>query len=353
MDINHNQSRLLFISLYESDYSRSAVLLSGLKSASFHQLTGSLMDNAVRIRRIVKSDPELQAIVVMSPSHYLSISARLFSDKKVVLDAGWPLSDSSRLRIRGIRGIITLLKDYCLDFISFQASHIVVVESQAQKIRVQRNFLLHQKKIHVIYTSLDEKKFDSSRGAKKEIGGDIRLMMDTSKKVVLFRGKNNPESGLELLALASSSISSAIQLVVVSSNLSKNITFDNSAILIDRFLSPAELQEVYRLSTLVIGQLGNTSRQQWTIPHKFFESAFFKVPYLSKSSKAIGEVSVSPPDLVVSKNIGPKDLAEQINSLVSKENELDKAGFNLHEDYQTTASQDISVNSFLRIINTL
>jgi glycosyltransferase involved in cell wall biosynthesis len=343
------QTRFLFLSLYNPDYSRSAVIFSGLPKASFDQIRGNLVAKVTNIWKAIRTNPDISVIVIMSPSHYLTIIARLVTRKHVILDAGWPLSDSSRLRSHGIQGRISLIKNYCLDLLSFHAAQIVIVESEAQKRRTQHNYFLKEKKLHVIYTGLDEKKYAQQLGVVTNIDVDIREIVKSKKQLVLFRGKNNPESGLELLAQASCSISSSIQLVVISSNLPKNIVFDNSAIVVSRFINDGELKEIYESSVLTIGQLGNTPRQQWTLPHKFFESAFFGVAYLSKHTKAIAEITKIPSDLLVAEDIQAKELAEKINALVANKDKLDSASESLLKDFRKIASQEMAIQSFLRI----
>jgi len=349
MGLEDNQTRYLFLSLYNPDYSRSAVIFSGLPKASFNQIRGNLVAKVTNTWKAVRANPDISVIVIMSPSHYLTIFARLVTRKYVILDAGWPLSDSSRLRAHGIQGRISLIKDYCLDLLAFHAAQVVIVESEAQKRRSQRNYFLKDKKLHVIYTGLDEKKYVQHVGAVTNIGEDVKDIIKNKKRIVLFRGKNNPESGLELLAQASRSISSSIQLVVISSNLTKNIVFDKSTIVVSRFINDNELREIYESSALTIGQLGNTLRQQWTLPHKFFESAFFGVAYLSKHTKAIAEITKIPSDLLVAEDIQAKELAEKINALVANKDKLESASGELVKDYQKNASQKIVTQSFLRI----
>ena len=349
MGSEDKQTRFLFLSLYNPDYSRSAVIFSGLPKASFNQIRGNLVAKVTNTWKVVRANPEISVIVIMSPSHYLTIFARLATKKHVVLDAGWPLSDSSRLRAHGIQGRISLIKDYFLDLLSFHAAQIVIVESEAQKRRTQHNYFLKEKKLHVIYTGLDEKKYAQHLGFVTNIGVDIREIVKSKKQIVLFRGKNNPESGLELLAQASSSISPSIQLVVISSNLPKSIVFDKSTIVVSRFINDDELREIYESSALTIGQLGNTPRQQWTLPHKFFESAFFGVAYLSKHTKAIAEITKIPSDLLVTEDIEAKELAEKINALVANKDKLESASENLRKDYQLSTNQEIATQSFLRI----
>lgn len=349
MGSEDNQTRFLFLSLYNPDYSRSAVIFSGLPKARFIQIRGNLVAKVTNTWKAVRANPDISVIVIMSPSHYLTIFVRIVTRKLVVLDAGWPLSDSSRVRAHGIQGRISLIKDYCLDLLSLHAAQIVIVESEAQKRRTQLNYFLKEKKLHVIYTGLNEKKYTQLLEADTDIGEDIKKIIKCKKQIVLFRGKNNPESGLELLAQASSLISSSIQLVVISSNLPKNIVFAKSTIVVSRFINDDELREIYESSALTIGQLGNTPRQQWTLPHKFFESAFFGVAYLSKHTKAIAEISKIPSDLMLAEDIEAKELAEKINALVANEDKLESASENLRKDYEKAASQEIATQSFLRI----
>jgi hypothetical protein len=54
----------------------------------------------------------------------------------------------------------------------------------------------------------------------------------------------------------------------------------------------SEIKWLYEHAVLALGQFGSTKRQQFSIPHKYFEAAYFGCPYLSPETLALNEKSI-------------------------------------------------------------
>ena len=113
---------IVFVSYLENKYSRSGVLLSALKkqgsfSVSHFQMKSFQIDNIAKYISFLRElNPLNDLVVVMSPSHMITPLTKCFFKGVVILDAGWPLSDSSRIR-KG-RFSLTYLKDKLIDYIA-------------------------------------------------------------------------------------------------------------------------------------------------------------------------------------------------------------------------------------------
>ena len=81
------------------------------------------------------------------------------------------------------------------------------------------------------------------------------------------------------------------------------------------FLSEIELECIMSQAKLMIGQLGNSSRLNRTIPHKFFESARLGIPYLTPVRKASQEIA-SEDNIYYISNRDEKLLARQIFAIL-------------------------------------
>ena len=70
---------------------------------------------------------------------------------------------------------------------------------------------------------------------------------------------------------------------------------------------------------------------------------------VSKHTKVIAEITKIPSDLLVAEDIQAKELAEKINALVANKDKLDSASESLLKDFRKIASQEMAIQSFLRI----
>jgi hypothetical protein len=105
---------------------------------------------------------------------------------------------------------------------------------------------------------------------------------------VFFRGKYNQEAGIELI-LDFFQNSSHFFLVLAVPDIPELITVPSNVILIDRALSDAEMKWLYLNAAIALGQFGETKRQDHSVPHKFYEAAYFGCPYLSPDKAVLSE----------------------------------------------------------------
>jgi hypothetical protein len=170
---------------------------------------------------------------------------------------------------------------------SFRLANQVFVESEIQRKRVSRIFRIKVEKFSVRYTGFSLPNCDLNAS----IGKDIEeiLELDDNKILYLFRGKHNKESGIEIIVDAFSKMDSRYKLILLSNFVPSGALAPN-IIHIARYLSNSELDHLFRKVDFSIGQLGDSPRITYSIPHKAFESAFYAVPYISKGSPALREL---------------------------------------------------------------
>jgi len=93
------------------------------------------------MKKIVKDFYSKDAIyVIASPSHVLVPYLKLFTRKRIVLDAGWPLYDGviqsrNSYGLFGWRFFFTCF----IDFISFHTASTVFLESDSQTHKIMAN----------------------------------------------------------------------------------------------------------------------------------------------------------------------------------------------------------------------
>ena len=317
-------SRYVVIGSTPPTYSRLGVVTTA--SDPYFQIPTSVR----LIPFIVKNRKEFRrksgVIVVASPSHIFAIPLRLLTSRKIILDAGWPLSDSVD-EISSLKTKIKFFKNFIIDFLSFHLSHKLVLETPEQKIRVSKRFALKSEKIEIRYTGFA---YPDTIGVPEVCSNSFQeiLRRIEGKRVVLFRGKDNREAGIDKILEISKFINSKTIIVIASSNISREFEVEKNVIIIPERLTRNELACLYACTSLSIGQLGESSRILWTLPHKFFESAALGIPYLTKPVGPILRICQHR-EVSFFKSSDSLEMATQIESLLSNNVELNNQSLSM------------------------
>ena len=285
-------------------------------------------------------------IVVASPSHVLSILVFLFLQKRPILDAGWPLFDGvvTSRREFGFLGL-NVLKTYLVDFLSFHCSSTVIVESDYQRRRVSSLFLLPRQRICVVETGFDENRINHVKS--------FADLTDINTFRVLFRGGNQKEAGLGVLiaAINKGRIRNKDICFHIITNTNGDYVRENSRVeWVSRKVTDEELFEKYLSADLALGQLSKHKRLQWTIPHKFYEAAFFGLPYLTSNSLLMSEFS-NEGFVFVFEAGDSSDLIAKIEMLSENKALRIKAGLDLKDFYQKNLSQKVLSEKFFEVLH--
>ena len=285
MHTSNSSLDILFVSIYSANYSRAESLLTSDQREDQFLTTGkiSIKTTFTILKEIKKQNPK--QVVVCSPSHILVPVLKTIRGKSLVLDAGWPLSDANFTRARNGISLFQALKNFIVDFLAFQAASKVIVESEPQKERCKRVFRVPANKIRVVYTGVDEKRFQNK---------DEEMPLETPKlvePVIFFRGKYNFESGLTNLLKAAFSLEGLAHIVIATDSSFEDKKIAGNVTLLNRKLLDAEIMYLYKQAYISIGQLSNHKRTKVTIPHKFFESAYFGIPYVTMEESAVSDLT--------------------------------------------------------------
>ena len=342
-----SSKKIIFLTIGEAGYSRSWTYFNGAKklgaNVEFLKInSNNLIKQFQQIQKKVSKDC---IFVVMSPSQYLVPFVRFFLGKNIVLDSGWSLFEGtviSRKRY-GIVGIL-VIKNYLIDFISSHIAKKIILETNSQKSFYSKLFLVRRRKCFVLYTGVDEESFQSDNSY--AIPPDIF----NNSKIVLFRGKYNPEAGIEVLAKATKLLRShKITFWVFCPGLPKQIEFSDATIINREILSKGEISMLQNSCTISLGQLAKHSRLKRTIPHKAYESAFLATPYISADNKGIAELFTDGKDIVSFKPGNSIELANEISKLIYNHDKLIEMSNAIHETYQIKCNQRTLTRKFLEI----
>lgn len=350
------KQKLIFISMYSEDYSRSAVYYAHIKdlnefSTNFTQIKNrglAFFEEILHFRRSVSKIREHKTIIVMSPSHKLVIFLKFLPKTTVVLDAGWSLTESSVARKNSKQRILRIIKNYCIDFLSFQLSNLILLESHHQIQYVKRSFLVRQRKLATLYTGFNEKQINPTRSQIFQKKWDEILKPYVNFQIITFRGKYNDESGLENLAKISLRLANdPFLFIVITDKLPKELKFSPKTILIEEFLGWDELRVILEKSNFYVGQLSYNKRLKNTIPHKAFEAGFFGIPYITPKNPGIQEYLDSTQAIYLSGDI-VEVFRRQILGL--SEGAYEKLQQSISRNYREKSTQQILGNTLLELV---
>ncbi|ASY20713.1 hypothetical protein A1sIIA65_00240 [Candidatus Planktophila dulcis] len=324
------------MSTLDPNYSRSGAIFASDPGAKVFIKFPS--ERLKQVRKILelkrKHNPNDACIVLMSPNHILVPFFRVLSRFQVILDAGWPLSDSTQnITKRGLKPKQILNR--LIDKVSFTLANQVVLESKNQIASVEERFEISGAKLFWIFTGFNELEFSKAK-ENPEIPAECRYEYDKGKQFVFFRGKSNSESGLDLVLSAARLLKNDVNFV-----LATNTTIvpgSPNVIVINRFVSIEELVWLYTHSTLVLGQISNMERLNRTLPHKLFEAAYFSKCYVSPPSPALFELLNEDSFISVS-TITPVGLSESIKKGLLDEELRSQCEKNINQNYLENASQ--------------
>lgn len=351
---NTDRKELLFFSFVGSHYSRSSTILN-FRSENRVKKFIQLPTGIGRFSRILLKNyayiQSAEALVVMSPCHLVTPFLKMISRKKIILDAGWSLTDGQLSRSRTLRDVPKLIRSYLIDLIAFNSADLIIVESQSQAIRTSKLFRISARKIEVNYTGLDEQAFKiESESTRKLLDLDQRLHELNCDLIVLFRGKINNEAGIEVIIEAAKILKTEAAFIIVCGKNDRVNRLPQNTILLSE-VTNEEMKAIYERADIALGQLSSNPRLSYTIPHKAFEAGYFAMPYMTTDSVGIRELYSSSSAVLLLDNSGPI-LASEIRKL-KDEKTRSQLSQNISADYARKASQEVLNARFEKLVDGL
>lgn len=275
---------IVFISLQGLTHSRTKNYYQGLKNLGLTCQWLEIPNKGIlkNLKNIIRENTTTQSIlVVASPSHLLVPFTFLALRSRPYFDAGWLLYDGVIVSRKsfGFFGL-KFLKTLIIDIAAILLAKKMFVESNQQKKRISRFAFWKSDEIIFIPTGFEESRFKK-----------INPVIQTNKKfVVLFRGGDLNEAGIDVLITAIKlNTNNNIEFIIISnSKRFQAITLPNTKFVYN-YIPDNKLNEYFNSANIVLGQLAFHKRTRWTIPHKFYEAAFFGLPYLTSDSTLMTE----------------------------------------------------------------
>jgi glycosyltransferase involved in cell wall biosynthesis len=293
--------------------------------------------------QILRENKKTDYYIVMNPSQFLTPMIRFLTLKQIVLDAGWPLTEKSKHKNISVTQKLQRVKSWVTDFASMHLANLVLLESKLQKEKTSQRFRISKKKLEVSFTGVDEVAFTQGAGGQKNID---------DKFMVGFRGRYNLEAGLEILAETTRlCTNNDISFLVLTSNIPANIKFNANTILKNKpYSSKEEIADLLNSCDVLLGQLSNHPRLNFTIPHKAFEAALMGKPYLSARASGIQEFLVEGIEAEYFDAGDPVDLLKKIEKLKADKNHRQLLAENIRTKYKIMASEEAIGSNFLNLL---
>lgn len=345
--------KILCVSYLDIPYSRSSVYLEHLESTKltkeFLQIS---LPSLVAFRKLWANRRTLRdkstVILVMNPCHVFVPIIRLLSFQPIILDAGWPLSDSILNQTSFLFKKLAFLKNYVIDYFAFRNASLILLESQKQIDYASKKFRVSRNKLIRLYTGFNENLYSANQKKARE-NFFAELGLDSETPFVFFRGKYTKESGMEIIAKISKTNLSHVKFIIATNKIPAKLEFGNNVKILTNYLSEAQIASLYIGSSVCLGQLSNCQRLSRTIPHKAFEAGYFGKPYVTLDTESIRELYPKDDQVSYVKSLSLNLIAATITSIIDDKTLVKTLSKNIKEQYNKVAQQSILQEEFARI----
>jgi len=311
--------KICFFGIYNPDYSRNRVLLTGLRMSG-HMVTECRVDPKVfsgfskywqlfkQGREIKKQKPDL--VIVGFPGQTVVWVARMLFGKKIVFDAFLSLYDSNVFdRKLYHKYSFRAFRDWFFDWLSCTVSQIVLLDTFEHIKYFEKTFRISQKKMIRVFVGSDYR-YNPTQKSHSDI------------LQVHFHGSYIPLHGIEYIIEAARLLedekihftiigegqeSSRIK-EIITLHPPKNITFKKS-------VPSSELPQHIAAADVCLGIFGQTPKADRVIPNKIFEALALKKPIVTGESQAVHELLKDGETVILGRRADAKDLAQKIRFL--------------------------------------
>lgn len=345
--------KVCYFGIYKPELSRNRIYISGLRKNGVEVI--ECRDDGGKIAKYInlwkkhkKIKGDYDAMIVGYPGHVLVPFAKLLSKKPVIADLLGSFKDAEEHSHKA--GLFRRLKDSLIDFLAVKFADCILLESEAQKDFFVKKFG-DNKKFRVLYTGLDEETFYCSEKKRS-----------ANKKIVLFRGRLTPESGIFHILKATELLKSRTDIsfriigfhYLLGDKVKKAISDGelSSVELISDYLSDEDLRGKMCDASLSLGQFESSPRLDRTIPHKIFESMYMGLPIVTADSPAVRELLENNVSCLFVNRADPEDMAKKVIRVIDDPTLADRLVINARKAYDERASSKVITDRLIDIIKT-
>jgi glycosyltransferase involved in cell wall biosynthesis len=169
---------------------------------------------------------------------------------------------------------------------------------------------------------------------------------------VIFRGKDNLEAGLGILAECTSILADEnIQFLIFSPGIDAKYKFASNTSVYSSYVDNiGELIDYLKAGDLILGQLSAHPRTKRTIPHKAFEAAYLSQPYLTARNPGVLEIFQEDFEVACCNPDSAIDLARVILEIKNSEDKRSRLTNGIRHKYEKDFTQSKLSDDFFQII---
>ncbi|MBI2476184.1 MAG: glycosyltransferase [Candidatus Taylorbacteria bacterium] len=235
------------------------------------------------------------------------------------------------------------------DLLAFHLATVVLVESEAQKKFLAKEFHVNPKKLAVVFTGADPSVFFPDPSVKKR-----------DRFTAVFRGMFLPATGVEYVIEAARILrDQPIDFIIIgwgpllSEVKAKFAAYELShATLMAEFLPPKVLRELMLSCHVMLGQFGNHPRLLRTIQHKTFEALALGMPYITRDSASNRELLTDGVNCLLVPPADASALAKKIMLLDNNKALRESLAKNARVTYGENCRGDVLTAAVLKLLET-
>lgn len=354
MSFSTNRMKVCYFGIYDREYSRNKILISGLKQNDVEVFecisnkTGlSKYLDLIKKHRALKGNYDV--MVVGYPGFQAMILAKFLTSKPIIFDAFVSIYDSMVLdRAQVKKNSLRALYFWYLDKLSLTLADIVLFDTNEHINFVSKEFKIKANKFRRIF-----------------VGADTNIFYPKEKKEtgifkVLFYGHFIPLQGVDSIVRAAKLLEEKkdIFFEIIGDGqekekivqLSKNLNIENV-----NFIGNVSLEELSRKiseANVCLGIFGSTEKAKRVIPNKVYECVAIAKPVITSDTRAVREIFTEE-ELFLVPISSPESISKAILLVKSDTINANLKGKRAYEKLLSTASVKILGKELSKIISTL
>ena len=316
---------ICYFGIYNLDYSRSRVLISGLGQNGINVLECNSREHGLRkyfdlVKKHWKIRKKYDLMLVGFPGYQTMVLARWLSSKPIIYDAFSSLYDSmifdrKTAKPNGLKARYYWL----LDWLSCRLADRIIIDTQAHIDYFVKNFKIKPEKFIRVFVGTDDR---IMKPQKKEKSNSIFL--------VCFYGSYIPLQGVKYILEAARILQSEnIRFNIIGSKIKE--TFKKDALPNVDFIENAPYKNLSQYlggADICLGIFGDTDKARRVIPNKVFDALALGQPVFTGASPAIKELLVDGESALFCRLADSEDLAKKILELKNNANLREKIAQN-------------------------
>lgn len=320
--MNRERLKVLYFGVYDPDYSRNRVLISGLRKNGIEvvECCISAKENLKPLKlffKYLRLKSGCRTIIVGFPGQEIMFLARLISRKPIIFDAFTSHYGGYILDRRYFSPKSPRAKYYrFLDKWSCRLADVVLLDTQAHIDFFVKEYKISPEKFRRIFVGTDSNVFKPTNGGNKPF---------SERFIVHFHGNYIPLQGVLYVIKAAK--------ILEGENIFFNLIGNGQTYKSDRklaedigvkninFIEPVGyeiLPDYIEQAEVCLGIFGDSPKTELVIPNKIYEALAMAKPVITSETTAVKELLTDREDVLFCKKADPKDLADKILELKKK-----------------------------------